>query len=108
MAVSKNYLRESVYFLYGSQWDQCSTTLSKVESYAETALTSARTTLLLVCVYVMSEGEGNQVKHYHHVFPLLKSIKILTEPVKWGGGGRAKIADYIIYGQPPISVKIRQ
>ncbi len=35
-------------FLYGSQWDQCSTTLIKVESYAEITLTSARTSLLLV------------------------------------------------------------
>ncbi len=40
--------------MYGSQWDRCSTTLIKVESYAETALTSTRTTLLLVCVYHLS------------------------------------------------------
>ena len=43
--------RECYHFLYGSQWDQCSTTLIKIESYAGVALTSLITTLLLVCVY---------------------------------------------------------
>ncbi len=50
MVVFKNCSRESVYFLYDSQWDQLALPSNKVESYAEITLTSARTTLLLVCV----------------------------------------------------------
>ncbi len=45
-----NYQNYLVLVLQGSQWDQCSTTPIKVESYSEITLTSAGTTLLLVCV----------------------------------------------------------
>ena len=38
------------YFLYDSQWDQCSTTPIKGEPYAKITPTSATTTLLLFCV----------------------------------------------------------
>ena len=56
----------SVYFWYGSQWDQCSTTLIKGEPYAETALTSTTTTLLLFCV--KSKGFGHRISNLVLVF----------------------------------------